>query len=143
MFTQLTAFGSTLPMTTWDRTQTIIERFADRYEPNIVALDGTRDNKIVEDIERAGYQVDLIRFSSRKKQTLIENLITELETGRITVPSSANTLLNELEMYEFERKESGQVSYSAPSGLHDDCVDALALAVSASSPTPKTIPSTF
>lgn len=98
MFTQLTAFGSTLPMTTWDRTQTIIERFADRYEPNIVALDGTRDNKIVEDIERAGYQVDLIRFSSRKKQTLIENLITELETGRITVPSSANTLLNELEM---------------------------------------------
>lgn len=39
--------------------------------------------------------------------------------------------------------QSGQVSYSAPSGFHDDCVDALALAVSASSPTPKTIPSTF
>lgn len=129
--------------TTWDRIQTIIERFADRYEPNTVALDGTRDNKIVEDIERAGYQVDPVRFSSRKKQTLIENLITELETGRITVPASANTLLNELEMYEFERKESGQVSYSAPSGFHDDCVDALALAASASSPTPKTIPSTF
>ena len=78
-------------------------------------LVGTRDNKTVEDIERAEYQVDQIRFSSRKKQTLIENLITESETGRVTIPAFANTLLNELEMYEFKRKESGQVSYLAPS----------------------------
>lgn len=129
--------------TTWDRIQTIIERFADRYEPNIVALDGTRDNKIVEDIERAGYQVDPIRFTARTKQTLIENLVTELETGRVTIPASVDTLVNELEMYEFEKSDTGSISYSAPTGLHDDCVDALALAVSASSPTPKTIPSTF
>jgi hypothetical protein len=129
--------------TTWDRIQTIIERVADRYEPNIVALDGTRDNKIVEDLECAGHQVDPIRFSAQKKQTLINNLITELETGRITIPSSANTLVNELEMYEFEKTDTGQVSYSAPSGFHDDCVDALALAVSASSPARKTIPGSF
>lgn len=95
------------------------------------------------DIERDGYQVDPIRFAVRKKQTLIENPITELETGRVSTPTSANMLINELERYEFEKGDSGHVSYSAPSGFHDDCVDALALAVSAESPTRRTIPSTF
>lgn len=128
--------------TTWDRIQTIIERLGDRYEPNIVALDGTRDNKIVEDIELAGYRVDPVRFTAQTKQTLIENLITELEVG-LTVPASANTLINELEMYEFERSETGHVTYSAPTGFHDDCVDALALAVSAESPARRTIPGSF
>lgn len=132
-----------IQQTTWDRILTIIKRLADRYTPNIVALDATRDNKVVEDIEHEGYQVDPVRFTSQQKRTLIENLITELETGRVSIPASANTLVNELEMYEFEKSESGQVSYSAPSGFHDDCVDALALAVSATSPTPRTIPSTF
>ena len=42
------------------------------------------------DIERDGYQVDPIRFAVRKKQTLIENPITELETGRVSTPTSAN-----------------------------------------------------
>lgn len=132
-----------IQQTTWDRILTIIERLADHYSPNIVALDATRDNKVVEDIERGGYQVDPIRFTTQKKRTLIDNLITELETGRISIPASANVLVNELEMYEFEKSDTGQISYSAPSGFHDDCVDALALAVSATSPTPRTIPSTF
>lgn len=132
-----------LQQTSWNRIRTVIEQLADRYTPNIVALDATRDNKMVEDIEREGYQVDPIRFTAQKKQTLIENLITELETERVTLSGSASTLINELEMYEFERTETGKVSYSAPSGFHDDCVDALALAVSASSPTPRKIPSTF
>jgi hypothetical protein len=46
-------------------------------------------------------------------------------------------------MYEFEKSDTGQVNYSAPSGFYDDCVDALALTVSTTSPTPKTIPSSF
>jgi len=132
-----------IQQTTWDRILTVIQRLADRYTPNVVALDATRDNKVVEDIEREGYQVDPIRFTPQKKRTLIDNLITELETGRISIPASANVLVNELKMYEFEKSDTGQISYSAPSGFHDDCVDALALAVSAASPTPRTIPSTF
>jgi exonuclease VII small subunit len=99
-----------------------------------VALDATRDNKIVQDLEDGGLDVDPVSFSSSTKRTLIENLITRLETGEVTLPASANTLINELEVYEFDRTESGRVSYSAPSGFHDDCVDALALAAKEQQP---------
>lgn len=74
-----------LQQTSWNRILTVIKRLADLYAPNIVALDATRDNNMVEDIEREGYQVDPVRFTAQKKQTLIENVITELEAGRVTL----------------------------------------------------------
>jgi phage FluMu gp28-like protein len=129
--------------TTWTRIQQTVERFADTYTPNAIALDATRDNKIVQDLEDEGYFVDPVRFSPGTKRTVIENLITELEAGRIIIPESATELLNELDVYESRTSDRGQVRYTAPSGFHDDCVDALALAVSAEDPTPTTIPSTF
>lgn len=52
----------------------------------------------------------------------------ELKTGAVTLPTSANALLNEPEVYEYDKTESGRVRYSAPPGFHDDCVDALTLA---------------
>lgn len=129
--------------TTWTRIQQTVERFADTYTPNAIALDAARDNKIVQDLEDEGYFVDPVRFSPGTKRTVIENLITELEAGRITIPESATELLNELDVYESRTSDRGQVRYTTPSGFHDDCVDALALAVSAEDPTPTTIPSTF
>ena len=38
-------------------------------------------------------------------------------------------LTAEMKRYEYEIGPAGQVSYSAPSGYHDDCVMALALGV--------------
>lgn len=106
----------------------------------MIALDATRDNKIVQDLEDGGYVVDPVRFSSANKRTLIENLITELEAGRITIPEAATTLINELEVYESHTSDRGRVQYTAPAGFHDDCVDALALAVAAGDPTPRKFP---
>jgi len=117
-----------LNQTTWSRIQTVVERVAAEYTPNTVSLDATRDNKIVQDLEDAGLDVDAVSFTASTKRTLIENLITRLEAGEVALPSSANTLINELEVYEFSQSETGRVRYSAPSGFHDDCVDALALA---------------
>ena len=37
-------------------------------------------------------------------------------------------LIGELEVFEYEQRPSGLLSYSAPDGYHDDCVMALALA---------------
>jgi len=36
--------------------------------------------------------------------------------------------VNELEVFEYDVTDAGTVRYSAPSGFHDDTVDALALA---------------
>lgn len=120
-----------LQQTTWTRIQDVVERLTDCYSPNTVALDATRDNKIVHDLEDAGLTVEPVNFSASTKRTLVENLITELESGEVTLAAEANALINELEVYEFEMSETGNVRYSAPTGFHDDCVDALALAVKA------------
>lgn len=117
-----------MQQTSWTRIQNVVERLAETY-PGTVSVDASRDNKIVDDLaDTEGLSVEPVTFSASRKRTLIENLITELETGEITLPASANQLINELEVFEFDMNASGRVSYSAPSGFHDDCVDALALA---------------
>jgi phage FluMu gp28-like protein len=122
--------------TTWYRIQSVVEQLADQYTPNSVAVDATRDNKIVADLEDAGLAVEPVNFSASRKRTLIDNLITALEGGELTLSSDAPQLINELEVFEFDRTESGKVRYSAPSGFKDDCVDALALAVEAREQAP-------
>lgn len=123
---RLVAFDR-LNETTWTRIQHRIENLADEYEPSQLAVDATRDNKIVTDLEKAGLSVDAVNFSS-KKDILIDNLATRLEAGEITLSSDAPVLINELEVYEYDVTQSGRIRYSAPSGFHDDTVDALALA---------------
>jgi len=117
-----------LRQTTWTRIQSVVERLAEQYSPNQVALDATRDNKIVQDLTETVGGVEPVQFTASTKRTLIENLITKLEAGEIVLSSAANQLINELEVFEFSMSESGTVSYDAPSGFRDDCVDALALA---------------
>jgi len=49
-----------------------------------------------------------------------------IQQGQVHFPD--NEIVSELESFEYEYTRTG-VRYSAPSGLHDDCVMALALAV--------------
>jgi hypothetical protein len=120
-----------LQQTTWTRIQSVVERLSEEYSPNQVALDATRDNKIVQDLEDAGLRVEPVTFTASTKRTIIENLITRLEAEEIVLPAAANQLINELEVFEYEMSDAGAVSYDAPSGFTDDCVDSLALAAHA------------
>jgi hypothetical protein len=135
---RLVAFDR-LRETTWHRIQQRVEHYAGRYTPNACAVDATRDNKIVSDLEESGVSVEPVSFSS-KKQVLIDNLATRLEAGELTLSADAPVLVNELEVFEYDVSERGTISYAAPAGHHDDCVDALALAVEAAdSDSAKTI----
>lgn len=126
---RLVAFDR-LRQTSWNRIQTRIENLAEEYDSPTLSVDSTRDNKIVADLEDSGLTVEPVNFGS-KKQTLIDNLALALEGGEVTLSGDAPQLINELEVFEYDMTESGQVQYSAPSGFKDDCVDALALAVDA------------
>jgi hypothetical protein len=117
-----------LQQTSWSRIQDVVERLAETYSPNTVALDASRDNKIVADLQDSGIGVEPVKFTTSTKRRLVENLITRLETGDLVLPSGANVLINELEVFEHDMTDHGTVRYSAPSGFHDDTVDALALA---------------
>ncbi len=65
-------------------------------------------------------------FSSPSKQQIMEELAVEIQSANVWFPEG--TIVDELEAYEYEYTRTG-VRYSAPEGMYDDCVCALALAV--------------
>lgn len=65
-------------------------------------------------------------FTSPSKQMLLEGLAVAIQQGEIRYPDGL--LVTELEAFEYTYTRTG-VRYSAPEGLHDDAVCALALAV--------------
>lgn len=65
------------------------------------------------------------KFSSASKQQLMEGLAVAIQQQRIGYPDGP--IVQELEAFEYVYTRTG-VRYSAPEGLHDDCVCALALA---------------
>lgn len=90
-----------------------------------IAIDSTGvGDPIGEDVARVK-EVELFRFSQTSKQQLMEGLALGIQQRKITFPEGHIT--DELNNFEYVFTRSG-VKYSAPSGLHDDCVCALALA---------------
>ena len=90
-----------------------------------IAIDSTGvGDPIGEDIARVK-DVELFKFTSTSKQQIMEGLALAIQQRKIVFPEGA--IKDELENFEFEYTRTG-VKYSAPVGLHDDCVCALALA---------------
>ncbi len=65
------------------------------------------------------------------KAALVNNLSLMFEQRQIVLPRPElwPEGIDELEAFEYSVTDSGNVRTSAPSGIHDDCVIALALAV--------------
>jgi hypothetical protein len=79
---------------------------------------------IGEDIARVR-DVVLFKFTSQSKQQIMEGLAVGIQSRKITFPDGM--IKTELENFEYEYTRTG-VRYTAPEGMHDDCVCALALA---------------
>lgn len=80
---------------------------------------------IVEDLQRENHNITSFKFTQDSKQRIMEGLAYAIQRGLITI--LPGVMQDELESFEFEYTRTG-VRYTAPSGLHDDCVCALALA---------------
>jgi hypothetical protein len=91
--------------------------------PALVDSTGVGD-PIVEDLCRTAWTVEGFKFSSTSKQQLMEGLASDIQRGEAGFPDG--WLRSELEAFEFAYYAGG-VRYSAPEGLHDDGVCALAL----------------
>lgn len=113
----------------WPQIQQEVEDVAGTYE-GVVSVDASRDNKIVADLERSGLAINPVKFSTSRKQDLIEDLVARVESGELTAPDSMaiEQIRHELSLFEYEVTPAGNVRYQAPEGFHDDTVDALALA---------------
>jgi len=81
---------------------------------------------IVEGLQRQGGNYEGFKFTAASKQQIMEGLAVAIQQGEIRVPPGP--IVNELEAFEYVYTRAG-VHYSAPEGMNDDCVCALALAV--------------
>lgn len=108
----------------WKQTREAIESLPD--VTTVIDSTGVGD-PVVEDIQRNKPLVEGFKYTSQSKQQLMESLAVSIQKGEIWFPEEYQ---DELESFEFEFTRTG-VRYSAPSGVHDDCVNSLALARSA------------
>lgn len=106
----------------WHNTKETIKRLPPA--PIIVDSTGVGD-PILEDLIREGVNIEGLKFTSQSKQQLMEGLASAIQQGRIGFPEGV--IVDELDVFEYQFTANG-VRYSAPSGFHDDCVMALALA---------------
>lgn len=92
--------------------------------PALIDSTGVGD-PIVEDIQRSCGAVEGFHYTSTGKQMLMEGLANSIQKGTTSILDGV--MKDELESFEFIYGRTG-VKYSAPSGMHDDCVNSLALA---------------
>jgi hypothetical protein len=106
----------------WGITQDRIIRLIGNT-PAFIDSTGVGD-PIVEQIQRVCQRVKGFKFTSQSKQQLIEGLVLSVQQNSVFFPEEP--IGSEMENFEFEYTRTG-VRYTAPSGLHDDCVMALGI----------------
>lgn len=121
----------------WDRFNNLeyliqksrIIALARRYNNCRVVFDTTGLGKpIAEDLRRDNIRIEDFKFTNKSKQELISKLSLFIEQRGIEIPKE-DVIIDELEAYAYSTTDAGNISYSAPTGLHDDCVVSLSLAV--------------
>ena len=106
----------------WHSTKQVIKSLP--RKPILLDSTGVGD-PIFEELQREGLMVEGLKFTQNSKQQLMVGLQNAIHQKTIGYPSGV--IVDELEIFEYQFTANG-VKYSAPSGFHDDCVMALALA---------------
>ena len=96
----------------------------DRSKPIMIDSTGVGD-AITEDLQRYFQRMYGFKYTAQSKQQLMELLASTIHKQEIGFPEGF--IKSELEVFEYEYTSTG-VRYNAPSGFHDDCVNALGLA---------------
>jgi hypothetical protein len=106
------------------RLHALWERFG---MPPVVAESNSMGMPVIEELRKEGMNVQPFNTTNASKTDIIDGLALAFERGDIAILNDP-VLIGELQAYEAERLPSGLLRYSAPEGMHDDTVMALALA---------------
>jgi hypothetical protein len=105
-----------------------LQALSERFRPTaIYAEQNAMGVPLIEDLQRLNLPVYPFLTTNASKATAIDALALAFERGELRILNNPD-LLNELLAYQAERLPSGTLRYSAPEGMHDDTVMALALA---------------
>lgn len=81
----------------------------------------------IEALQSEGLPIYPFLTTANSKRQAIDSLAMAIERHEITLLND-DVLKNELMAYTLEKLPSGTYRYSAPNGLHDDCVMSVAIA---------------
>lgn len=105
-----------------------LRTLAEQYQPAaIIAESNSMGEPLIEMLQRDGLPVTAFQTTNATKSAAIDALALAFEQATIRILPDP-ILIGELQAYEMERLPSGLLRYSAPDGMHDDTVMALALA---------------
>lgn len=111
----------------WERQIARIEDVASRYRARVL-LDSTGvGDPIFEALRKKKILCQGYHLTSQSKEALIDALALAIESGTVRLLDLPVQTV-ELQAYQYELTPSRNVRMSAPPGMHDDCVIALALA---------------
>ena len=100
----------------------------DKYRPVYIRAEAnSMGDPVIERLIERGMSVVPFTTTNASKKEIIERLALAFERKTIKIINDP-TAVAELQAYEAERLPSGMFRYSAPEGMHDDTVMALALA---------------
>jgi hypothetical protein len=94
-------------------------------KPTLLDSTGVGDS-VVEMLQAKRSNFYGFKYTSTSKQQIMKGLAVAIQQGTISYPEGV--IADELESFEYVYTAGDGVRYSAPSGLHDDAVNALALA---------------
>ncbi|MCB9492246.1 MAG: hypothetical protein H6674_09310 [Dehalococcoidia bacterium] len=115
----------------WARQVTRIRALTERYRVLELLVDSTGAGEpIYESLKTAGCPARPYAFTQKSKSALVDNLALMVERRDLVLPRPEvwPELIDEMEAFQYSVTEHGNVRSGAPSGDHDDCVVALALA---------------
>ncbi len=143
----------------WPVQRERIAAFVKRWQARLVMDATGVGDPVFDDLRRVLPHVEGFKITAQTKRELVQGLMVAVEQRRVAWPAATRqggvrseelevggtlnaqrstlnaevaaweVLTAEMKRYEYEIGPTGQVSYSAPSGYHDDCVMALALGV--------------
>jgi hypothetical protein len=108
----------------WGETARLVSQHTQKT-PSVGDSTGLGD-VVLDSIQRLHTPMGSYVFTPKSKQELMQRLAVAIQTKAIRFPDGV--IASELETFSYEYTAHG-VRYTAPDGLHDDCVMALALAV--------------
>jgi len=113
----------------WPLQKERIAGFVRRWNALLV-MDATGvGDPVYDDLRRVLPRVEGFKITAQTKRELVQGLMVAVEQRRVMWQAAWEILTAEMRRYEYDIGPTGQVSYAAPSGYHDDCVMALALGV--------------
>jgi len=107
-----------------DRLEAVYKRY---HLTSMVVESNSIGRPVIDELVARGLNIVPFTTTSATKQAIIQNLQAAFENGQILVLND-QILVGELLSFESKRNASGGFSYSAPAGMHDDCVLSLAIA---------------